>query len=193
MTVVLTAEQTTAAPALRLRPWRTEDADALFRAHRDPEMRRRLTTTVTSLADAHRWIREQGERWGRGERFSFAVLEHGPREDDDTGPAIGQAVVKPVTGTGVPAAEVGYWVAASARGRGVAPRALEAVSRWALGPRSPLPLERLALIHASGNSASCRVADKCGYLLRCVLPPQPPAFPTEGHLHVRTSRTSGGE
>jgi RimJ/RimL family protein N-acetyltransferase len=188
MTVILSADPTFTAPALKLRPWKIEDADALVRAHDDPEMRRWLTTTVTSVEDARRWIREQNEGWYSGKRFSFAVLEHEPRQ---RGTLIAQAVVKPLTDTGIPAAEVGYWVSAAARGRGIAPRALEAVSRWALGPQSPLPLERLDLIHALGNRASCRVADKCNYLLNSVLPPQPPTFPTEGHLHVRTNSTSG--
>ena len=118
------------------------------------------------------------------------MLEHEPKQRDIV-PPIAQAVVKPVTDTGIPAAEVGYWVSAAARGRGIAPRALEAVSRWALGPQSPLPLERLDLIHALGNRASCRVADKCTHASNSVLPPQPPTFPTESHLHVRTSSTSG--
>jgi predicted PurR-regulated permease PerM len=46
-----------------------------------------------------------------------------------------------------------------------------------------MPLERRDLIHAIGNSASRRVAEKTGFALRSVLPPLPPAFPTEGHLH----------
>ncbi|MFC9429582.1 GNAT family N-acetyltransferase [Streptomyces sp. NPDC056987] len=190
MTVILTADPTFTAPALKLRPWKSEDADALVRAHHDPEMRRWLTTTVTSVEDARRWIHEQNEGWSSGERFSFAVLEHEPKQRD-TDPPIAQAVLKPVTDNGIPAAEVGYWVSAAARGRGIAPRTLEAVSRWALGPQSPLPFERLDLIHALGNRASCRVAEKCNYVLSSVLPPQPPTFPTEGHLHVRTSSTSG--
>ena len=34
MTVILTADPTFTAPALKLRPWKIEDADALVRAQR---------------------------------------------------------------------------------------------------------------------------------------------------------------
>jgi hypothetical protein len=47
-------------------------------------------------------------------------------------------------------------------------------------------LTRLDLLHAENNPAFCRVARKCGYVLRELLPPAPPAFPARGHRHVRT-------
>ncbi|MDF3294408.1 GNAT family N-acetyltransferase [Streptomyces silvisoli] len=184
MTAILNAEATVTTPALKLRPWEAKDVDALVAAHRDPEMCRWLTTTVTSIAGARRWIHEQSQDWSTGRRFSFAVLEHESEQKGINLP-IGHVVVKPLIGSDDPAAEVGYWISAVARGRGIAPRALDVVSRWALGPRSPLLLERLDLIHAVGNRASCRVAEKSNYLLSSVLPPQPPDFPSEGHLHVR--------
>lgn len=59
-------------------------------------------------------------------------------------------------------AEVAYWVLPAARGRAVAPRALEAVSRWSL---DDLGLHRLELAHSTRNHASCRVAAKAGFLL----------------------------
>lgn len=48
------------------------------------------------------------------------------------------------------AALIGYWVAPAARGRGVATDAVEAVSRWALGPG------RLAALVASVDPANER-------------------------------------
>ena len=47
------------------------------------------------------------------------------------------------------------------------------------------PLEQLELMHAVGNHASCRVADKAGFALSAVLPPLLPEFPDDGHLHIR--------
>ncbi|MBE1591147.1 GNAT family N-acetyltransferase [Nonomuraea angiospora] len=166
MTVVLSVEPTVSAPALRLRPWRGEDAVALVAAHRDPLLRRWLTTSLVREADARRWIDDQNDGWTAGVRFS--VVKGGVDPTDAS-------------------AEVGYWVSAEARGRGIAPRALEAVSAWALGSQCMMPLARLDLLHAVDNHASCRVAEKCRYGLHSVLPAQPPAFPTEGHLHVRTN------
>ncbi|RAS65128.1 hypothetical protein C8D87_105623, partial [Lentzea atacamensis] len=90
---------------------------------------------------------------------------------------IGHVVVKVVT-AGV--AEVGYWTAAA--------RALDTASRWALGTQNLVQLTRLELLHAKGNRASCRVVEKCGYLLDDLLPAAPPAFPDSGHRHVRTPR-----
>ena len=56
---------------------------------------------------------------------------------------------------------------------------------WVFSLPRPRPLERLELIHAVGNQASCRVADKAGFSLAAVLPPLPPEFPEDGHLHIR--------
>ena len=58
-------------------------------------------------------------------------------------------------------AEVGYWVAPTARGAGVAGRALGLISPWALGP---LGLRRLDLLASVSNVASMRVAERCGYV-----------------------------
>jgi ribosomal-protein-alanine N-acetyltransferase len=49
-----------------------------------------------------------------------------------------------------------------ARGAGVAPRALQAGTSWALGD---LGLHRVELVHSTTNRASCRVAAKAGYEL----------------------------
>ncbi|BBC35177.1 hypothetical protein SGFS_064710 [Streptomyces graminofaciens] len=179
MTVRLSAAATPTAPALTLRPWRPDDAAALVVAHRDPGMRRWLVTHLDSEDDARRWVDEQSEGWASRTRLGFAVLE-------GAGRPVGHVVVKVVESSGG-VAEVGYWTSAEVRGRGVAPRALDAVSAWALGGQGLLPLARLELFHASGNLASCRVAEKSRYVLHSVLPAQPPHFRTEGHLHVRRS------
>jgi len=59
-------------------------------------------------------------------------------------------------------AEVTYWTAAAARGTGVAPAAVGAVAGWAF---DVLGLHRLELQHSTGNPASCRVAEKAGFVL----------------------------
>jgi len=185
MTIVLSVPPTESAVALRLRPWRFDDLPALIAAHRDPELRRRLFTTLTDEADARRWLDAQAAGWAAATRFSFAVVAGG-----EDGSPLGHAVVTPGT-AGV--AEVGYWTAAPARGRGVAARALETLSRWALETQDLVPLTRLELLHASGNAASCRVAVKCGYALHDVLPAAPPTYPTSGHRHIRTAGAHGGD
>lgn len=170
MIVTLSVEPTPSAPELTLRPWRPDDVPALVAAHRDPLMRRWLATHLADEAAARRWVAAQEEGRADGSRYSFAMVADGR--------VVGHIAVKREGG----AAAVGYWTAAEARGRGVASRALDAVSRWAL---RTLPLERIELFHGVGNDGSCRVAHKCGYALRSVLAPRPPAHPREGHLHVR--------
>ena len=177
MPVILSVPAAGAAPALRLRPWRQDDVPALVAAHRDPVLRRWLATSLTGEADARRWLDAQDAGWTTATRFSFAVIA-------EADAPVGHAVVKP-TATGT--AEVGYWTAAQARGRGIAAAAVDAVSQWALDLQQITALSRLELVHAVGNHSSCRVAVKCGYALNAPLPAAPPAFPAEGHRHVRTA------
>ncbi|MEU0883876.1 GNAT family N-acetyltransferase [Lentzea sp. NPDC005914] len=175
MTITLPVPQNGSAVSLTLRPWRSDDLPALLAAHRDPLLRRWLATSLTDRTGARHWLDAQAAGWATSTRFSFAVVA-----DED---AIGHVVVKVVT-AGV--AEVGYWTAAAVRGQGVAARALETASRWALGEQDLVQLTRLELVHAKGNRASCRVAEKCGYLLHDLLPAARPSFPDSGHRHVRT-------
>ncbi|WP_406090577.1 GNAT family N-acetyltransferase [Kitasatospora purpeofusca] len=181
-TVVLHVDATPTAPALLLRPWRNEDAPALVEVYRDPVLRRWTTSVVEDEADALRWVGAQQEAWAEGHRFAFAVLE--TRPDAEPGPPLGNLVLKRIS-PGGSTAEVGYWTAAPARGRGVAPRALEALTDWAFDTLGPNGLQRLELLHQVDNTASCRVAEKSRYAFDRVLPATPPAYPLDGHLHTR--------
>ncbi|MFD9737589.1 GNAT family N-acetyltransferase [Umezawaea sp. NPDC059074] len=113
-------------------------------------------------ADAMQWLGAQAAGWASSTWFSFAMVA----DDDD--PPIGHVVVK-VGIAGV--AEVGTWTTATVRSHGIASRALDTASFWALGTQN---LTRLDLLHAKDNRASCRVAEKCGYVLYNLLPSAPP-------------------
>jgi RimJ/RimL family protein N-acetyltransferase len=177
MAVELTAAAEYGRPALLLRPWAAKDAGALARAHEDPAMRRWLLTHLDGEGAALRWIEAQERAWASHLRCSFAVLEEGGAAP------VGHVAVSRAQ-SGSPSAELGYWTAPAARGRGVAPRAVLAVARWALSAGCVPRLTRIELLHAEGNSASCRVAEKCGFALDQVLDPYPPRFPGPGHLHA---------
>ncbi|WP_405163112.1 GNAT family N-acetyltransferase [Nocardia sp. NBC_01499] len=177
MKIILPVPRTEGAAALQLRPWRFDDLPSLLAAHRDPGLRRWLASPLVDETDARTWMGAQADGWIDATRFSFAVVT---ANDDHS--LVGHVVVKMAT-PGV--AEVGYWTAAHARGRGIAARALDAASRWALAEQDIVQLNRLELLHAQDNHASCRVANKCGYTLRDLLPAAPPAFPSDGHRHVR--------
>lgn len=158
------------------------EAAALVEVFRDAELRRWTSHIVENEADATRWVRSQQRSWAAGDRFGFAVLEAQP--GGLCGQLLGNVVLKDVA-SGEPAAEVGYWTAPYARGRGVAPRAVEALTGWAFDTFGADGLERLELLHQVDNTASCRVAQKSRYDVHSVLPAAPPAFPRAGHVHVR--------
>ncbi|MFI6083785.1 GNAT family N-acetyltransferase [Streptomyces sp. NPDC051217] len=174
MTVELRVDPTPAgAPALDLRPWDDSGIQPLIDIYRDPALRRWTRIPVTGVEEAIRWLELQRDGWRTGERLSFAVRE--------TGRIVGHVVVKS-TATHGDSAEVGYWTAAEARGRGIASRALEALSDWSFTTLAGVT--RLELLHQIDNPASCRVAEKTGYTYRQTLPARPP-FPLDGHQHVR--------
>ncbi|MER5951868.1 GNAT family N-acetyltransferase [Streptomyces sp. NPDC001904] len=181
-TVTLHSGATPTAPALVLRPWRTDDVAALVDVFRDPVLRHWTGSAVENEGDAMEWVRGQQRGWAAQDRFGFAILEAQP--DVPHGQLAGHAVLKEVA-PGKPSAEVGYWTAAHARGRGVAPRAVEALTDWAFDVLEADALEHLELLHQVDNPASCRVAHKSRYGLDRVLPAAPPSFPREGHLHIR--------
>ncbi|WP_217207299.1 GNAT family N-acetyltransferase [Streptomyces sp. AC550_RSS872] len=178
----LEADATPSAPALILRPWSHADAAALLELYRDDALRRWTSSAVDDDASAARWVQDQQQGWEAGDRFGFAIVE--PQAGSAEGQLTGHVVLKNVT-SGVPSAEVGYWTAAHARGRGIAPRALHVLTDWAFAAFRGDGLTRLELLHQADNTASCRVAQKSGYELTTLLPAAPPVYPLAGHLHVR--------
>ncbi|WP_229401568.1 GNAT family N-acetyltransferase [Micromonospora okii] len=180
MPVILRAPATAHHPGLLLRPWCDTDVAALVEAHRDPVLRRRVRRPIADARDARRWMARSRQGWAADRRFDFAVVEPQPHGGDRL---VATVVVKEVL-PGRAHAEVGYWTAAWARGRGVAPRAVEAVTGWAFARFAAAGLTRLELLHEVDNTASCRVAEKAGYLFEEVLPAREP-FPHDGHRHVR--------
>jgi RimJ/RimL family protein N-acetyltransferase len=57
-------------------------------------------------------------------------------------------------------------VTPAARGRGVAARAVQALTGWAFGT---IRFNRLGIQHSTANMASCRVAARTGFLLEGTL------------------------
>ncbi|MFF7989576.1 GNAT family N-acetyltransferase [Kitasatospora xanthocidica] len=177
---VATANPT--AEGLVLRPFEDADAPALIEVYRDETLRRFTRTPVDGPEQAARWLALQYEGWAAGTRYAFAVL--------DAGELVGNVVLKRGTPGGA-TAEVGYWTAGPARGRGVAPRAVEALTAWAFDTFAADGLRRLDLLHEGDNHASCRVAEKSGYAFAEIVPAFPP-YPRDGHRHSR-KRLDGSE
>jgi RimJ/RimL family protein N-acetyltransferase len=139
------------AGPLRLRRWRTDDADAVLVAQRDPDIRawaggHTVTTREDALALLHRLSTQAN-------RASWAVT------DAATGELLGSVTahsIDPIGGD----AKVGYWTVPGARGRSVAAVAVDAACRWVF---ATFPVDRIELFHAAENAASGRVAAKAGF------------------------------
>ncbi|WP_406725676.1 GNAT family N-acetyltransferase [Streptomyces sp. GD-15H] len=176
-----------ATGTLTLRPWSPEDSADLAELYRDGALRRWADAAVHDEASAARWVAAQQRGWETGDRLAFAVEE--TRVPGSAPRLVGNAVLKYAAGESA-SAEVGYWTAAHARGRGVAPCALTALTDWAFTAFAREGLTRLELLHQVDNVASCRVAEKAGFALTGILPATPPAFPLDGHVHERHAPTA---
>ncbi|MFB7505140.1 GNAT family N-acetyltransferase [Streptomyces broussonetiae] len=142
-----------AGDGLLLRPWRAEDAPAVHAAFQDPLMHQWHISACDSEEEAAGWIAEWHRQWTDERKAQWAVV------DADGDGLLGRVALREIVlGDGV--AEVAYWTVARARGRGVAVRAVTALSRWAF---EEIGLHRLELSHAVANEASCRVALKAGF------------------------------
>ncbi|WP_457028945.1 GNAT family N-acetyltransferase [Kitasatospora sp. P5_F3] len=147
-----------------LRPWslvgeparRARELSALAA---DPAISLWNPLPVSSVAHAERWLTGRAAGWERGDLASFALLA--PDFDELLG-----AVTVRWADRADGLAMIGYWLLPDARGRGLATRGLEAVTRWAF---TTADARRIELAHAVGNSASCRVAGRAGYLLEGTL------------------------
>jgi len=142
-----------------LRPFHEDDAEAVARACRDPEIRRWIPTIPEpyTIDDAVTFIERVERDWAEGHAAAFAIVESGDSR------LLGAITIH---GPRDRRAFVGYWVAPWARRRGVATRALRLVSRWAM---REMGLVRLALYTLEGNVGSQVVAERCGFVREGVL------------------------
>jgi RimJ/RimL family protein N-acetyltransferase len=144
---------------LALRPWRPEDVPAIVIACQDPEIPKwTLVPSPYSEDDARLWLAAQAAARRGGRRVELAIVD---REDRLLGSI---AIARSADGR---AGEVGYWVAAGARRRGVASGAVKLLAAWAF---SDLELERIELLAEPGNLASQRVAESAGFTRERLLP-----------------------
>ena len=145
----------TPQPSLRtgellIRPWEPADGPAVQAAYEDPAIQRWHGEHLSD-AEAATYAEDWAGLWKTERRAGWVVV----RNDVLVGRITLTRLVLE-SGQG----EVTYWVAPDARGGGVAPRAVEAVSRWAF---DEIGFHRLELEHSTQNEASCRVATKSGF------------------------------
>lgn len=107
---------------------------------------------------ARAWLERNEEGRADGSCEAFAVLEDGSA-------FLGMALA-PRIDRATATAELGYFVAPEARGRGVATEALRQLTAWAFEKQGML---RVELLIGVDNTASKKVAARCGYVLEGVL------------------------
>jgi len=146
-----------AGSGIVLREWHRADVPALVAAIDDPETRRTLPHIPSpyTSADAEEYIAGTRVALTAGTALSTAITLDG---------VLAGSIDLRLCSDGT-TAEIGYWVGAPARGRGVASTAARVLSDFGF---DALGLRRVELNAAVTNPASRRVAEKAGFELEGV-------------------------
>jgi RimJ/RimL family protein N-acetyltransferase len=147
------------------------DVPFVVAACQDPEVSRYspVIPFPYAQADAVGWLQNQEPTRLAGDALDFAVVRA------DGGDPLGAVGVR--INAVLRSAEVGYWLAAKARGHGYITDATRAIARWVF---DELGLARLQLTTDPDNLASQHVAERCG-------------FRREGHLRSHMLIGHSGE
>jgi len=134
---------------ISLRAPRATDVDRIAGAAQDPETQRWALALPRPYRREHavQFIEHSTAEAAAGTGYSFVAAD-----DED------QVIAAMRVGAD---GEIGYWVAPDARGRGVATRAVTLLRDFA---HERLGLERLVMQIHPDNAASCRVAEKVGFV-----------------------------
>ena len=144
---------------MELRPLAASDVDDVDELIKDPD-----TLRFTRVPEpppegfAKQWYARYEQGRETSSREAFAIV-------DDDGVFLGLALA-PTIDAEAAEAELGYMVAAHARGRGVASEALRRLTDWAFEKRG---IQRAYLLIDVDNPASGKVAERAGYRLEGVM------------------------
>jgi RimJ/RimL family protein N-acetyltransferase len=140
---------------LLIRTWQPDDAEAVHRACQDPDIQRwTMVPSPYSRIEAERFVGEFApEAWAARTGAPLGVF------DLASGALLGSHGLGSINRSRN-SAELGYWTAPWARGRGVALAATRAVATWAF---TQLRLDRLTWSAEIGNQASRLVALRAGF------------------------------
>ncbi|WP_329037899.1 GNAT family N-acetyltransferase [Streptomyces sp. NBC_00178] len=138
---------------LLLRPFEPGDADAVYAACQDPDIRRwTVVPSPYTRADAELFTRDLSPAgWQDDTMYNFAVLR---RDGGELTGALGLGRRNPGT------LEVGYWTAAAHRGAGYTTEAVLGAARWAF---TALSADRVEWRAEIGNAPSRAVALRAGF------------------------------
>lgn len=152
-TALRAAEHGLRSNGLELRPGKLADAHALAAAVDEPEVHRWLDTIPNpyTVDDACAFLADVRRQWTEGTGAPFVITRGGE--------VVGHISLR-FNPEFSDLAEVGYWVARHARGRGIATTALNAVVEWGFDVAG---IRRIELHAAVENAAARAVADKAGF------------------------------
>lgn len=146
------------ADAVRLRPWREDDARRIVEAANDAVLRARIPESPLPrrIADVPSYLARVRLMAATDVRLAWCVA------DRDTDVALGNVALFEFDGD---SAQVGYWAHPDARGRGVMSAAVDLAAAWSLldSRDDGLGLRRLFLLTAVDNEESRRLAGRAGF------------------------------
>jgi RimJ/RimL family protein N-acetyltransferase len=158
--IVLPAEPLIEGPTA-LRAWRDSDLQPLVTACQDPEISRWTRVPFPyGPSDARNYLLQRHDALHAGATAPFAIVLAEDRDHLLGSISLMRFSWKNARG------EVGYWLAKDARGQGHTTRAVRLITNWGF---VHLGLERIDLMAATGNPASQRVAERCGFAREAVL------------------------
>jgi RimJ/RimL family protein N-acetyltransferase len=144
---------------IRLRLLAESDLPALIELCQDPEIPR--WTRVPSPygeREAAEWFDRQASAREEGTLLNLIVVDGADRVLGSCG------IVEVDWDEG--RCELGYMLAAEARGRGLMTRAVRTICRWIF---EAMPIDRIAITAEPDNEVSCRVAERAGFSFEGVL------------------------
>jgi ribosomal-protein-serine acetyltransferase len=142
-------------PDILIRPYRTEDAEKVFKAVREsisdllPWMP--WCHAQYSLNESRSWLEMQVPLFQSGDSFEFAI-------ESADGRFLGGCGLNQIDRINL-RANLGYWVRSSATRRGVATAAVRLLRNWGFQNTNLL---RFEIVIAANNEASHKVAEKVG-------------------------------
>jgi RimJ/RimL family protein N-acetyltransferase len=138
---------------IRLRPWERGDVPAVVAACQDPEIPR-WTVVPPNYTKAHArdFINGTASDMASGRELALAIV-------DPTDRLLGALGLSNFDWPDLKG-EIGYWMAAESRRRGIGARATRMLAVWAL---TTLGLERIELLANPLNEASLRLGERAGF------------------------------